>query len=58
MVLGAPYSMNRSGEKQVEKVAAQPTWLELGQIREVTLHTRTKGKARKGEIAAKLKVMM
>ena len=58
MVLGALYSMKRSREKQVEKVAAQPTWLEVGQIKEVTMHTGTKLKARKGEIAAKLKAMM
>ena len=42
----------------MEKVATQATWLEVGQIREVTMHTGTKVKATKGEIEAKLKAMM
>ena len=31
------------------KVAAQLTWLEVGQIREVTMHIETKVKAKKGK---------
>ena len=42
----------------MEKVVAEPTWLEVGQIREVTMYTGTKVEARKGEIATKLKAMM
>ena len=40
----------------MEKVATTPTWLKVEQIREVTMHTGTEVKARKGEIATKLKV--
>ena len=50
--------MNKSGEKQVEKVVAEPTWLEVGQIREVAMYTGTNVKARKWEIAGKVKAMM